>query len=185
MAHRYSDEELVSSYVETRQNDFFEQLYDRYCHKVHRKCLSFTKDEDQAEDLTQDIFLKLVTKLDSFKYQARFSTWLYSITYNYCADQTRIRNRRDELPVGDDWELFGPAEEENPAEQLEQSAQYLKQAMELLSLEERQLLLMKYQQEVSIKELASQNDLTESAVKMRLKRSRDRLRDYYWQVASV
>ena len=185
MAHRYSDEELVSSYVETRQNDFFEQLYDRYCHKVHRKCLSFTKDQVQAEDLTQDIFLKLVTKLDSFKYQARFSTWLYSITYNYCADQTRLRNRRDEIAVGDDWDLFGPVEEENLTEQHEQSAQYLKQAMDLLAVEERQLLLLKYQQEVSIKELAGQNDLTESAVKMRLKRSRDRLRQFYWQVAAV
>ncbi len=185
MARRYSDEELVSSYVETRQNDFFEQLYDRYCHKVHRKCLSFTRDQVQAEDLTQDIFLKLVTKLDSFKYQARFSTWLYSITYNYCADQTRVRNRRDEFTVGNDWELIGPVQEENSTEQLEQSAQHLKQAMEMLSREERQLLMMKYQQEVSIKELADQNGLTESAVKMRLKRSRDRLRQFYWQVAAV
>ncbi len=185
MAHRYSDEELVSSYVETRQNDFFEQLYNRYCDKVHRKCLSFTKDQVQAEDLTQDIFLKLVTKLDSFKYQARFSTWLYSITHNYCADQTRIRNRRDELIIGDNWDLIGSIQEENPTEQLEQSAQHLKQAMGMLSTEERQLLMMKYQQEVSIKELAVQNALTESAVKMRLKRSRDRLRQFYWQVAAV
>jgi len=185
MAHRYSDEELVSSYIETRENDFFEQLYDRYCHKVHRKCLSFTKDQVQAEDLTQDIFLKLVTKLDSFKYQARFSTWLYSITYNYCADQTRIRNRRDEVSIGDDWELLGTMPEESSAEQIEQVGQYLRQAMELLSVEERQLLLMKYQQEVSIKELAEQHALTESAVKMRLKRSRDRLREFYWQMASL
>lgn len=185
MAHRYSDEELVSHYVETRQNDFFEELYDRYCHKVHRKCLSFTKDQVQAEDLTQDIFLKLVTKLDSFKYQARFSTWLYSITYNYCADQTRIRSRRDEFTVGDDWELLGAVQEENLMEQHEQSAQYLRQAMDMLAVEERQLLLMKYQQEVSIKELAGQHNLTESAVKMRLKRSRDRLRHFYWQVAAI
>lgn len=185
MAHRYSDEELVSSYVETRENDFFEQLYDRYCHKVHRKCLSFTKDQVQAEDLTQDIFLKLVTKLDSFKYQARFSTWLYSITYNYCADQTRIKNRREEITVGDDWELYGPVEDENLTDQHEQSAQNLKHALSLLAVEERQLILLKYQQEVSIKELAEQYNLTESAVKMRLKRSRDRLRNYYWQIAAV
>ena len=81
--------------------------------------------------------------------------------------------------------MYGSAEEENLTEQYEQSAQNLKQAMDLLTAEERQLLLLKYQQEVSIKDLAGQHDLTESAIKMRLKRSRDRLRDFYWQVAAV
>lgn len=182
MTHKFTDEELVSNYLETRENDYFEQLYERYCNKVHRKCLSFTKDDEQAQDLTHDIFLRLATKLSSYKHQARFSTWLYSITHNYCTDQVRSPRRRDEVPIGDNWDDINISTEDSSAEQEEQSVRRVQQAMQFLTEEEQQLLRLKYQDDVSIKDLARQHALTESAVKMRLKRSRDRLRTYYAQV---
>lgn len=183
MNRNFTDEELVSFYLETRQNDYFKQLYERYCNKVHRKCLSFTKDSEQADDLTQDIFLRLVTKLSGYKQQARFSTWLYSITHNYCTDQIRSPRRRDEIRIGDNWDDVTTKVDDDSAELDEQAAQRVQRAMLFLSPEEQQLLRLKYQDDISIKELASRNALTESAVKMRLKRSRDRLRDYYLQAA--
>lgn len=181
MTHKFTDEELVSNYLETRQNDYFEQLYERYCNKVHRKCLSFTKDSEQAQDLTQDIFLRLITKLGSYKQQARFSTWLYSITHNYCTDQVRSPRRRDEVVIGDNWEDINVSDD-GTAELDELAAKRVQRAMLLLNSEDQQLLRLKYQDDVSIKELANRSALTESAVKMRLKRSRDRLRCYYAQV---
>ncbi len=174
----FSDEKLVRLFIETQQNVYFERLYGRYCDKVYRKCLSFTKDAPKAEDLTHDIFLKLVVKLGSFKEQAKFSTWLYSITYNHCTDHVRSASHRNEVYLDEGWERIEAADD-NLAELAEMEAQRLKIALEHMPPDERSMLLLKYQDDVSIREIANMNGLTESAVKMRLKRSRDRLRKYY------
>ncbi|QHV98334.1 RNA polymerase sigma factor [Spirosoma endbachense] len=179
----FSDEELVRLYIETQKNAYFERLYERYCDKVYRKCLSFTKDPLQAEDLTHDIFLKLVIKLGGFKEQAKFSTWLYSITYNHCTDHMRSPQRRTEVYMDEGWERLDLGADDGLAELAEMEAQKLKLALEQLDPTEQSLLLMKYQDNISIRELADLNGITESAVKMRLKRSRDKLRKYYLEAA--
>ena len=184
MKQAFTDEELVSNYLETHQNDYFEQLYERYCHKVHQKCLSFTKDDVQAEDLTQDIFLKLITKLNGYKHQARFSTWLYSITHNYCADQIKTPRRRQEIAIDSNWDSL-LIQTDDSAEREEADDRLIQLAMSGLTVDEQTLLRQKYQDEVSVKDLAKYYSLTESAVKMRLKRSRDRLRELYQQVAAI
>ncbi|GAB3943546.1 RNA polymerase sigma factor [Spirosoma harenae] len=179
----YSDEELVRFYVDTQRNIYFEKLYERYCDKVYRKCLSFTKDPVRAEDLTHDIFLKLVVKLGSFREQAKFSTWLYSITYNYCTDQIRSHNLHREVYMDEGWERLDIGAEDGLAELAEMEAKQLERALRQLPPDEQTLLLMKYQDDISIRDIADINGLTESAVKMRLKRSRDKLRKHYLQGA--
>ncbi|WP_080058870.1 RNA polymerase sigma factor [Spirosoma aerolatum] len=176
---QYSDEELVRLYVDTQRNIYFERLYERYCDKVYRKCLSFTKDPVRAEDLTHDIFLKLVIKLGSFREQAKFSTWLYSITYNYCTDQIRTQNMRKEVYMEDGWERLDIQQEDDLGDLAEMEAKQLERALHQLPPEEQSMLLMKYQDDISIRDIANINGLTESAVKMRLKRSRDKLRKHY------
>ena len=183
--NHFSDEELVQLYIETQQNAYFERLYERYCDKVYRKCLSFTKDPVRAEDLAHDVFLKLVVKLGSFRGQAKFSTWLYSITYNYCTDQQRSNRLRREVYVDEGWErLDVKADDENELTELaEMEAQQIQRALEQMPADEQTMLLMKYQDDISIREIANFNGLTETAVKMRLKRSRDKLRKYYLEGA--
>ena len=178
-----SDEELVRLYVETQRNAYFERLYKRYCDRVYRKCLSFTKDSVRAEDLTHDIFLKLVVKLSSFREQSKFSTWLYSITYNHCTDQLRSQNLRREIYMDDGWERLTIGNDDGLAELAEMEAKQLQNAMHQLPIEEQTMLLMKYQDDISIRDIANLNGITESAVKMRLKRSRDKLRKYYLEGA--
>lgn len=180
----FTDEELVTLYLETRQETYFNDLYARYCHKVYRKCMSFIKDETQATDLTQDIFLRLLLKINSFKQQSKFSTWLYAITYNYCTDQVRLPSRRLESRYEADFETVHTKADEGAAEVDELVAQQLTQALNRLPAEERNLLRLKYEQEISIRDLAMLHTLTESAVKMRLKRSRDRLKRHYWEIAA-
>ncbi len=172
-----SDEELIRFYLETQQNRYFEVIYERYADRVYRKCLSFSKDPAKAEDYTHDIFLRLVLKLNSFKEQARFSTWLYSITYNYCTDQLRADRK---LPVyALDDERHDYAADDDEAELAEMEARQVQRALTKLEPDDQALLLMKYQDDASIRDIATVYDLTESAVKMRLKRSRDKLKKYY------
>lgn len=176
----HSDEELVKLFVLTQKNSFFEELYERYADKVYRKCLSLVRDSARAEDFTHDIFLKLIFKLGSFKEEARFSTWLYSITYNYCMDQLRVSKKRGETNLDDEFEL----EDEDVdvsvlIEERDADARRLHRAIDHLSTEERSILMMKYLDELSIRDIASVFRITESAVKMRLLRSRESLRKKY------
>ncbi len=176
---QYSDEELVRLYIETQKNIYFEALYERYVDKVYRKCLSFVKDKARAEDYSHDIFLKLIVRLGSFKETAKFSTWLFSITYNYCMDQIRIEKKLAESDLDDEMEVA--ADEPEDMEQMNYEAKQLKKALESISPDERSILLMKYQDDFSIKEIADTFNLTESAVKMRLKRTKEKLKKFYFE----
>lgn len=171
------DEELVKLYVETQKNKYFEELYDRYSDKIFRKCYSFVKDTVKAQDFTHDIFIKLSLKIGTFKETARFSTWLYSITYNFCMDQLRLIKKRGESELNENFDIV--SEDEEDYELLEMKTAGLKESMESLSAEERAILIMKYQDDFSIKEISETFDLTESAVKMRLMRTREKVKKVY------
>lgn len=84
-----SDEELVSQIASSSDSQSFAILYDRYSNTVYNKCLSFVKSKEEAQDITHDIFIKLYFKLSSFKGNAKFSTWLYSFTYNFCVNHVQ------------------------------------------------------------------------------------------------
>ena len=79
--------------VEKKRHDDFGILYDRYAEKVYHNCISFVKDVDLAQDLAHDVFLKTFLNLAKFEGKSKFSTWLYSLTYNFCIDYLRKNNK--------------------------------------------------------------------------------------------
>ena len=176
-----SDEEIVSLYVESQSNSYFEEIYERYSNKVYRKCYSFTYNQEKAEDFTHDIFLKLIFKIGTFKENAKFSTWLYSITYNYCMDQIRVDKKKKEVSFDENFDL----EELNESEIDSIRSEDLVRSMSKISSDDKALLLMKYQDDFSIKEIAEMLNISESAVKMRLLRSKDKLKKIYLENVAV
>lgn len=174
-----SDEELVAEIIKTKNAAFFGILYDRYSKMVLNKCYGFARSEMEAEDLTQDIFLKLYIKLGSFKGRSKFSSWLYAFTYNYCVNYVTRENHKkiekaahpledNELHIEtDDYSLF----------QLRVNT--LRKVLNSMPPEDKMLLLLKYQDGVSITELADVLELGESAVKMRLKRAKAKVVKIY------
>ena len=84
-----SDEELVEQIVKTKNDILFGVLYERFAHVVYNKCYGFTKTKEEAQDLTQEVFVKLFVKLPSFSGRSKFSTWLYAFTYNLCVDYVK------------------------------------------------------------------------------------------------
>ncbi|SEQ56401.1 RNA polymerase sigma-70 factor, ECF subfamily [Hyunsoonleella jejuensis] len=176
-----SDEELVGAIVETNDTLLFEVLYDRYATLVYNKCYGFARDEDEAKDLTQDVFLKLFVKLASFKGKSKFSTWLYAFTYNHCVNYvTRNTAKKIQKQSVDykDVENVSDSEIEDK-EFLNMRVDKLKKAMELISPDEKMILLLKYQDYLTIKEIVSVLGIGESAVKMRIKRAKDKLIQVY------
>ena len=159
------------------ETETFETLYNRYVDKVYQKCLGMTKDADTAQDFTQDIFIKVFEKLDSFQNRSTFSTWLYSISHNYCLDQIKVGKRLNTDPLAND--VAATVAEQDTAASVEFRSQELELVMKSLPAEEITLLRLKYEQGLSIKEIADQYHLKESTVKMRLKRTRDKLQALY------
>ncbi|WP_338871642.1 RNA polymerase sigma factor [Spirosoma sp. SC4-14] len=174
---KLADEQLVRIYQDTSTQDSFETLYKRYVDKVYQKCLSITKDSDAAQDYTQDIFIKVFNKLDSFQNRSSFSTWLYSISHHYCLDQLRLGKRLSTETISDETE--SSVSEPDTINSVENRLQALEVIMNSLPAEEVKLLRLKHEEGLSIREISQQYQLSESAVKMRLKRTRDKLQELY------
>ena len=180
--NKLSDEELVKTIVSSNDTLLFEILYDRYAKMVYNKCRGFSKRDDEAEDLAQDIFLKLFVKLKTFKGNSKFSTWLYAFTYNHCVNYVnRNTAKKIEKQSVDATHIedSGYSIEDNDNDINQLKVDKLKEALELITPEEKMILLLKYQDYLSIKELTDILDIGESAVKMRIKRAKEKLINVY------
>jgi RNA polymerase sigma-70 factor (ECF subfamily) len=167
------DLEVIHRYLETQANPCFNLLYQRYSGKVYSKCLSILKDEALAQDATQEIFMKIFTNLAKFGERAQFSTWVYAITYSYCIDYLRRKQKMNDLFSEDIERTPDLAVEEVPDEALlTMEVNQLKSVLNKLPVGDKAVLLMKYQDDMSIKEIAELLRKTESAVKMKLKRAK-------------
>ena len=176
-AHNLTDEALVEAIVKTNDTLLFEVLYDRFAKMVYNKCYGFANSEDEAEDLTQDVFLRVFVKLGSFKGRSKFSTWLYAFTYNHCVNYvTRNTAKKIEKQSVSSEIIENIGDGVDSTREFEtMKVEQLKRVMELIDPEEKMILLLKYQDNLSIKELSEALDIGESAVKMRLKRAKDKL----------
>lgn len=172
-----SDEELVSEYLQTQNTRYFDILYQRYSAKVYAKCLTILNDNFMAMDAMQDIFLKVLLSIASFRSRSKFSTWLYSITYNFCIDETR-RMKKRKLSGEDELEKISDTLEDEDLIEDERllSVQVDKMKLILSEMKEidKTILLMKYQDDFSIKDICDITNKSESAVKMQLKRAKEK-----------
>lgn len=168
------DFEVIHNYLETQASICFSLLYDRYAPKIYGKCLAILKDEALAEDATQEIFMKIFLNLSRFEEKAKFSTWIYSITYNFCIDYIRRKHKQGDI-FSEDIDKVADLEDDVPDQALmEMETNQLKKVLDQLGTGDRTLLLMKYQDDMSIKEMSDILDKSESAVKMKLKRAKEK-----------
>jgi RNA polymerase sigma factor (sigma-70 family) len=173
---KITDEEVVERILKGELH-LQELLYDRYSTKIFHKCLSIIKDREAAKDCTHDIMVKIFMKLGDFKGKSAFSLWVHSITYNFCMDYLSKQKRLDFSDYSDyEYEKVSNDDEslENKILQDLKLTQ-LEVVFEQLSPDEKIILMMRYQDGHSVKEISDTLGVGESAVKMRLKRSRDRL----------
>lgn len=169
-----SDEQLVNQYL-NGDNNCFGVLYSRYYSKVYAKCYSFSGNGDDAFDMAQEILLKAIGKVGSFEGNSKFSTWLYAISVNYCISQSNKKSRKYHDDIMAAQQIMAERMDEGDFEarvRREEMEEKIDDYLLLLSEEERQLLILKYKKNYSIKELQIKLDLSASAVKMRLLRAR-------------
>ncbi|MCB0628808.1 MAG: RNA polymerase sigma factor [Saprospiraceae bacterium] len=153
-----------------------EELYRRYAGKIYHKCISLVRDQEAAKDLTHDIFIKIFIHLVRYNHKGPFYSWVFAITYNCCYDYLKKRNKFRTISLDDETDL----KEDNSSELQyklfkEAELEALKQAFTELKPAERVILTMYYADKMSIKSIALLLRAGESAIKMRLKRSREHL----------
>jgi len=183
--HKLTDEELVFKIVETNNSQLFAILYDRFSKVVYNKCYGFSKNKEEAEDLTHDVFIRLFIKLKTFKGNAKFSTWLYSFTYNFCVNyvQRNTHKKKEKLTVVTDIIKDDDAYEEiDDTELFALKSKKLAKALAIMEPNDKMILLMKYQDDMSIKEIKEVLNIGESAVKMRVKRAKQKVVNIYGEL---
>jgi RNA polymerase sigma-70 factor (ECF subfamily) len=169
----------IRQYLETKDPKHFTVLYRRYAGKVYGKCLTLLKEEHLARDATQDIFLKIFLNLSQFGEQAKFSTWVYSITYNYCIDLLRKKKKLSDVFAYDVERLPDMGEEVHDEALLTMQADRLRVVLDNLPVGDKAILLMKYQDDLQIKEISGMLNKTESAIKMKIKRAKHKAQLVY------
>lgn len=157
----------------------WEQIVRQYWRKVFNVAYKFVGKHDAAEDLTQDIFLKIFKSLHTFDRRANFQTWLISISRNLCIDHYRsVRKERETIDRDVDANELSPlSRDPGPVAALEQQdrVQLLRDAMASLPDTLRIAVLMRDIQELSYQEIADTLRLPEGTVKSRINRGRTEL----------
>lgn len=179
--YKYSDLELVELIVKFGKTHYFEVLYDRYAHFVYNKCFWFVNHEEEAKGLTQDIFIKIYLNLPKFKGNSKLSTWIYAITVhssiNY-VNQSKTKNKP--IQLNDqiyNKELTDTSDSTEPsdAELFDINFKMLQEILNRLPIDDKILLLMKYQDNLSVNQIVEILNIKESAVKMRLLRAKKKV----------
>lgn len=180
-----TDSELISLYLRDQNTVYFTQLYNRYKGKVFAKCISMLADEGLARDATQDIFIKVLLNLSRFTEQSSFSTWVYSITYNYCIDMIRRKKKVPLIFTEDIGKVSKETEAEIPdSVLLEMKQERLAKVLEHLPPGDKAILMMKYIDDLQIRDIGDILGKSESAIKMQIMRAKQKAQSIYDELFS-
>jgi RNA polymerase sigma-70 factor (ECF subfamily) len=157
----------------------WEAVVRQYWRKVFNVAYKFVGRHDEAEDLTQDIFLKLFRSLATFDRRANFQTWLVSVSRNLCIDHYRsVRKERETMDRAVNPDDLSPVSTEvSPHTALERTdlALHLRRALQDLPATLRTAVVMRDLQDMSYQEIADRLRLPEGTVKSRINRGRHEL----------
>jgi RNA polymerase sigma-70 factor (ECF subfamily) len=171
--------ELITLVVGGNQQAYAE-LVGRYQHYVFTLALKYCQNREDAEEVAQDIFVKVYRSLADFKGTSKFSTWLYTITYN--TSVTFLRKKRMSTQSIDDERTFVQLESQESsfsANQIEQKTrnQRINEAIAQLSPDDAQVITLFYKGDQTLEEIGKIMGLEPNTVKVRLHRARQRLKD--------
>jgi RNA polymerase sigma factor (sigma-70 family) len=171
-----SDQELMRI-VQAGDYSPASEIYDRYSSRIYNFAFRFLKNAEAAEDAMQEVFVKMIRHAGQFQGDAKLSTWLFSITANWCRDYLR---KADNKPKESEEVLISlPSSSENsPERNLEQREDELRvrRALSALTPEQREAILLSRYQGLSYAEIAQIAGCSEGAVKTRVFRAMETLK---------
>ena len=174
-----SDSEIISQVLKGDHNAYA-LLVERYKSYVFTLTFRFTKNREDAEEVSQDIFVKAYRSLADFKGTAKFSTWLYTIVNTTCI--TFLRKRRLDVKSLDDERTFEVADSQDSgfrANMVEQKSRLImvNRAIAMLNPDDAEIITLFYKNEQSLEEISQILGVEVNTAKVRLHRARTRLKD--------
>jgi len=187
----YSDNELMQLVVD-KDSRAFSEIYDRYSQMLANYFFKMLwQDEEKAQDFMQDLFTKVIEKPHLFDLKRNFKTWMFSVANNMCKNEYRKQAIRKNTSYDMDEGYQIKDSQASALDSLQDSlfSEKLTQELELLDEKQKSTFVMRYFQDMSIKEIAQALDLSEGTVKSRLfytlKKLTVSLKDFAPQMAKV
>lgn len=157
--------------------DAYERLVRRYEPVVFRTCSRYLKNDQEAEEASQDVFMRVFFNIAKFQGRSSFKTWLFRLTANICATrynslrlrQTRLRDYATEISENDG--IGEPA-----ADPFDLNDGPMTLALDALNIRDREILILRHVSDLSFEEISSTLEIGLSAAKMRLYRAEQNLR---------
>ncbi len=155
----------------------FSVLVDRYKHMVFTLAMKILKNREEAEEVSQDVFVKVYQALHTFKGDSKFSTWVYKIAYYRSLDYLKKQGRSVNTNSVDISTVYDLAAVENTLDGLEANERKItiKNAIAELPEGDGVIITLHYFEELSLKEISEIMDIATNTAKVRLFRSRKRL----------
>lgn len=153
------DRELIGMYLEGDAKAF-ETLLDRHKDKIYTSIYLFVKDHAKAEDIFQDVFIKIIDTLRKGKYnhEGKFQQWAMRIAYNMCVDQFRKAKRRTKVSATETFDIFDVLEtsDDNMEDTMIKSQMFKKvrHLVDQLPEEQREVVILRHYADMSFKEIA-------------------------------
>ena len=177
-----SDEDSVL--VENCKNELpyntatFEKLVRKYEPVVMNTCRYLLSDPDDSEEICQDIFMRVFHHIKNFDQKSTFKTWLYRIARNCC--YTKMKQRQKQTTFNREL-IFNIEKLEAESEKDNSLSARMEDALNKLSLDDREILTLKFISDLSLKEAAETMEIQLSAAKMRYYRALGRLKEEFKQ----
>lgn len=168
--------ELIFNIVEENETHLFERIIEKFQKQIFGYCYRILRNKQDAEDATQEVFMKSYENLKSYQYDSSFSAWLYKIAYYHCLNKKRkgeiFRKLLPFIPV----EPSSPSAEECLSGQLFSPA--LESALNKLTVTEQNLIILRIFEEMSFEEIAEIMGKGKEAVKKRYSRTKNKFKDW-------
>ncbi|TVQ42678.1 MAG: sigma-70 family RNA polymerase sigma factor [Saprospirales bacterium] len=155
-----SDKELIQSYLDGNEKSF-EILLNRHREKIYTSIYLFVKDRDQADDIFQEVFIKIIKTLRKGKYnhEGKFLQWAMRISYNLCVDHFRRAKRRTKVSPTETFDIFDVLEhkDDNMEQKIMKSQTHdkVRHLVDMLPDEQREVVILRHYADMSFKEIAA------------------------------
>ena len=172
-----SDEDLMRAYA-AGDAVAFEALYARHRLKLYRYLLRRLRDNALADELFQDVWQRVIAARSGWKPDAGFATWLYTIAHHRLGDHWRSLKHRPSAPADADERMARVADPDTPERVLSEfeRRRQLQLALDDLPEEQREVLLLRLEQELTLEEIGDITGVGRETVKSRLRYAMDKLR---------
>lgn len=171
-----SDNELLERFYAEKDNDYLGALLQRYTLLLFGVCMKYLKNEEEAKDAVQQVFLKVITELQKYKVDY-FKSWLYMVAKNHCLMKLRNKNERNSYELKEET-LFDEMDLKTNRYEKDQLLNYMEEGLEELNEPQKSCLTLFYFQKKSYREISEETGFSIPQIKSYIQNGKRNLKQF-------